>query len=285
MAENMQAETAAPTEADPLVVLRERMDHRLDVWYRNAEIHPDPELQARRKYMASLVNKLVMRDYIGKMGIPLPRLHAEVTSLDQIDFDTLPDRVVIKPNNASSNDGVLLFAGDRELMHHADVPVAMRREFAEKAFQDAKVMERSNTRIIVEELVQDYDSAFPIPRDFKLYVAGGKIHLIRVIDRNDPSGVRIESYYDADWNFIEEKVRVPCKMSPVYEKPPHFDRLMDWGRQIAEDLGVYYRLDFYISPEGPVFGEFTSYPCAGRGYTRSGAKLICDILDRHPDYL
>jgi hypothetical protein len=43
-----------------------------------------------------------------------------------------------------------------------------------------------------------------------------------------------------------------------------------YTEQISRELEVFYRLDFYISPSGPVFGEFTSSPSGAKGFCLKG---------------
>lgn len=52
---------------------KRRMDLRLARWYQNADPHPDPELQARRRYVANLVNKSAMLKYAERMTELLPK--------------------------------------------------------------------------------------------------------------------------------------------------------------------------------------------------------------------
>ncbi len=52
---------------------------------------------------------------------------------------------------------------------------------------------------------------------------------------------------------------------------------------MASDLGAFLRLDFYLTSNGPVFGEITIYPASGAGYTPFGARYLSDLMDRFPD--
>ena len=67
------------------------------------------------------------------------------------------------------------------------------------------------------------------------------------------------------------------------ERPEKLDELLEAADLIAADLKCFYRLDFYMTPRGPVFGEFTSYPAGGKCFTPFGDRLMCDLMDRYPD--
>ncbi|MDU8914026.1 ATP-grasp fold amidoligase family protein [Aestuariicoccus sp. MJ-SS9] len=257
---------------------KQRMDARLARWYHGADPHPDPVLQSRRREIAQLVNKTAMRAYATRMKLPLPERYAEVSDIAWLDAAALPDRVVIKPDNAANAEGVMLFDGDRELLRGAPVPRAERRAFAARRL--AKPLARApGARILAEALIADYDPAYPIPRDFKVYVAGGAPHVIQMVDRNGPTRHR---FYDRDWRPYDDFQTSNAAADPI-PRPPHFAALMDLATRIAGDIGVFMRLDFYIAAEGVVFGEFTSYPNAGKNFTETGDAVLCALMDRFPD--
>jgi len=259
------------------------MDDRLARWYRGVAPHTDPEQQKRCKFLASLVNKTQMRAYIEKLGLRLPELHAEGADPDGLDFARLPDRLVVKPNNNANSKGVMLFAEDRELLTGDTVVRSERTTYVAMVCERDRVLDKSGTRLIAEEFVQDYDPAFAIPRDFKVFVAGGQARLIQVIDRNPEKKLRTNSFFDRDWTFIEERIKTNYRMGPPYPRPPHLEALLADADRIARDIGVFYRLDFYLSATGPVFGEFTSYPSAGMAFTPFGDRLMCEMMDMTAD--
>jgi hypothetical protein len=222
---------------------------------------------------------------IGK-GLDLPKRYADVASLDEVDFGTLPSRLVVKPSNASASAGVMLFTGDKELFSGDRVPFTSRSAYAREKLASASVQEKcvnGEARIIIEEFVQDCDPAYAIPRDFKVYVAGGKAHLIEIINRNGQKKSWSNSYYSRDFEFINQEVHTEYVQGPQMERPERLDDLIAAADLIAADLQCFYRLDFYMAARGPVFGEFTSYPSGGQGFTPFGERLLCELMDSHPD--
>ncbi|MBU6462998.1 MAG: hypothetical protein KGK01_13485 [Bradyrhizobium sp.] len=104
-----------------------------------------------------------MRRYIKSMDLRLPKLYYDAADLDEIDFTSLPDRVVIKPHNGWSYDAVMLIDGERDLLSGARFSRAALPTFCRRTLASASAA--FNPRII-EEFVEDYDSKFAIPRDF-----------------------------------------------------------------------------------------------------------------------
>jgi len=118
-------------------------------------------------------DKSVIRRYAQTMGLNLSKSYYDVPSIAAIDFDSLPENVVIKPNNSWSSNCVLIFR-ETELLSGAKVPRSELRDFCRQRFERLNVVPGVASRILVEEFLQDYDQRFIIPRDFKVYVAGGR---------------------------------------------------------------------------------------------------------------
>lgn len=265
----------------PNTEFKRRMDDRLARWYQNAAPHADPKRQKRRQYIAGLVNKTSMFNYAARLELPLPERFAEVSQLEEMDFATLPERVVIKPNNAANNDGVLLFDGPREVFSGDRVPLVERAAYTQKRYADSSFI-KGNSKIIAEEFIQDFDPSYTVPRDFKVYVAGGRPWVIQVVNRVGPKADWSHRYYSQDWVPYDQFQRENA-LAPVVGKPVHFGQLMDLSNRIAQDINCFMRLDFYITAQRVVFGEFTSYPNAGMQFTWIGNNVLCDLMDRYPD--
>ncbi|MCC6305968.1 MAG: hypothetical protein IT545_12340 [Rhodobacteraceae bacterium] len=257
------------------------MRDRLDRWYRRPAVTGDPWLFARRRAVARLSCKLEAARYAYRMGIPIPERLALADSPEGLDFDALPERVVVKPHDATDSDAVSIFRDGVELFTGEEVPREGRRAFVAQRLRTARYAD-ARSRLIAERYVEDYEPRFLIPRDFKVFVAGGRARVIYVNDINGPPEARNRSHWDRDWR------RLPLLQSdyvagPDYPRPPHLDQLLAIADRIAEDLGCFMRLDFFMTATGVLFGEFTSYPNAGCDFTPIGDALLCDLMDRFPD--
>lgn len=258
------------------------MEDRLGRWYRNSDAKEESDAKQRRTFIAGLVNKTNMFSFAQKHNIPLPHRYAETKSVKDIDFNQIPERVVVKPNNSADSDCVMLFAGGKEIFSGSLVAPEERSCFIEKTFQDGRFL-NSYTKILVEEFIQDYDDRFLIPRDFKVYVAGGQAHIIQVIDRNGPKKAWSHSFYDRNWNEIQDRVQETYARGSRISAPERLSELISLSERMAKEINCFMRLDFFISPDRVVFGEFTSYPFAGRHYTQWGDDLMCRLMDQYPD--
>ena len=267
----------------PVPNFKTRMDARLGRWYRGHDPHPDPAQQKRRKFLGALASKTVMTRYITGLGLPLPETLAVAETLDAVNFHDLPERVVIKPHNNANSKGVVLFDGPRNLMTGDIVPVMDRGAYMRALWDRDGVLARGRARVIVEEFLQDCDPGFAIPRDFKVFAVAGQAELIQVIDRNPKKPNA--SFFTRDWQSVSRRIKSNYRMGPAYDRPSDLDSLLEMADRISADIQAFYRLDFYLTPRGPVFGEFTSYPSAGQSFTPYGDRLMCDMMDREPNAL
>lgn len=265
----------SPELSGPQADLKSRLAAKGDYWYGP---HAPSEVNALA-IIAS--NKIVMRRYIKSMGLRLPELYYDALTLDEINFASLPERVVIKPNNGWNSDAVMVIDGERELISGARVRRAALPAFCRKTLGSARAAK--NPRIIVEEFVHDYDRRFAIPRDFKVYVAGGEARIVHVLDRNGTTKNRRQAFYTKDWSRFEDPFQTTYPPDQSVPPPPLLHQLISDAQIVAADLNAFLRLDFYLTSTGPVFGEITWNPSAGVGFTRFAADYLCNLMDRYPD--
>ena len=260
----------------PRAKLMAKLNARRAYWFYT------PDAPSEVKALAALAtDKLLMRRYVKSLGLRLPEMYWDVGDVDAINFASLPYRTVIKPNNGAGSDAVMLIDGERELLSGAAVPRATLPDFCRNTLASARIARES--RIIVEEFVQDYDRQFAIPRDFKVYVAGGRAWVVQVIDRNGPKVQRSHSFYTRDWTKFADAFQTSYLPGPPIPPPPLLPKLVSAAELMACDLGAFLRLDFYLTSNDPIFGEITWSPFDGVGFTRFGARYMCRLMDSFPD--
>ena len=253
--------------------LAARFEARLNYWW-------DASAPLEAKAVGMLLNKPTMRQYIKSLGINLPHLYFNVSSVDEVDFAALPQAVVIKPGNGSNSDGVMLIKGEIEYLRSISIERSKLRDFCQQVIGSTP---RLADRILFEEFLQDFDPRFIIPREFRVYVAGGHARIIQVIDRNGSKEQRSHSFYTRDWIKIDDLFQTAHRPGPAVGKPPHHAELLKLAELIARDIGIFMRLDFYITTRGVVFGEFEFIPFDGTGFTPYGEKYLLDLMDSFPD--
>jgi hypothetical protein len=259
--------------------LKDKLHTRWIYWFEM------PDTPSEVKALAAIAtNKLLMRQYVRSIGLRLPNLYAAVSDVTEIDFTELPDRIVLKPHSSWNSGGVMLIDKDRDLLSGIPVPRSELPELCRRKIATADLVD-APAQIMVEEFVSDYDPRFSVPRDFKVYVAGGRAWVIRVIDRNGPKASRTHSFYSRDWARIRDPFQTNYLPGPTIPKPPLLHDLILAAERMAVDLGAFLRLDFYLTADGPVFGEITWNPSGGTGFTEYSARYLSDLMDRFPDQI
>ena len=255
---------------------RERMQERLKRWY-HAPISP---VYAP---IASLSDKYNMRMWMAGLGIPLPRLFAGPVSLDDVPWQDLPADVVIKPVNASDRRGVILAKDGMDLFRQC--PTAPNLEKHTRAVFEEEF--KTPPLVLVEELMRDVDAgsdpSLLIPRDFKLFTAAGHASLTRMNDRNAPDGKKHIAWFDRAGRRKPPSLITWPEASPDFRLPTNYPALIAMAEHISTKLGWFLRLDFYLTPQGPVFGEFTTFPNAGLDTTPFSSRTFLQHWELWPD--
>lgn len=252
---------------------RERLEIRLKRWYRER----DPEYIGT----ANLVDKLVMRSFIEELNVPLPELYFCDRDLTALRPDTLPTRYVVKPHNGADSKGILLIESDVDTLSGERFD-RNDPEF-KKAVADFVLNAKGtspSTKIMFEERM--VDSIFPdqAPLDYKVHCYGGKAIFVQVINRhkNNPS----QSFYGRAWNRLPH-ITNAYPEGLTMPKPECLDELLGYADTVASKINQMVRLDFYVTVNGPVFGEVTTFPGAGRNYSSYGNALAIQCWELFPD--
>lgn len=180
-------------------------------------------------------------------------------NFDDIDFNALPERFILKCNHGS---GMNYVVRDK---HSFDKQRA-RERFNAWLAQDfgLRFLELHYTRIkrkiIAEKFMQDGDA--PDLTDYKFWCFGGKPFVIQC--ENERSTHLKFTYFDMNWKPTdiersdhprsEHPEKIPC--------PKNFDLMKELAAKLAEGF-AFVRVDFYEIGGRVYFGEMTFTPGAG----------------------
>ncbi len=211
-----------------------------------------------------LADKFLVKDIVGK-AIGYEHVIKTIASWDKaqdIDFDSLPDKFVLKCNHTSST-GVIICKEksklDREKVGD-EMDKAMHTDYL--YYRREHVYDRINRRIFAEEFISD-----PSGRDiddYKVFVFNGHAEFIQV--DYDRFTNHHRNFYDRQWNYVPFTTCYPTNPDHKVEKPAQLDELL----RLAEELTKktvgdipFVRMDFYIVGDRILFGEITFYHGAG----------------------
>ena len=231
----------------------------------------------QRPIFRQLSDKLEMRSFVaGKLGEAyLPRLLAVHDRFDEIDFDRLPDKFVIKANHGSH---WVIVVDDKKVLDRsaarAKVGGWMKTNYyvnsREVFYRDIK------PRIMIEECLEEASGAPVI--DYKLFTFDGVVKFICVSRRSTVTAGRDVAFFDRDYRLLPIRIEFG---DSVYKKrrrpeagpsagpqaphpilPSNVDRLIEIAEALAQGFD-HIRVDLY-SPGGHILvGELTSLSNGG----------------------
>ena len=238
------------------------------------------KLLYREKPLWRFADKYAVRDHIKeRLGerylIPLIGVYEHV---DDIDFDALPDRFIVKPNHGS---GWFMACQDRNVFDREKCK-KLCASWLKINFYDVNrewAYKQIPPKIIIEELL--IESPDRTSKDYKLYCFNGKPAYINVIA--DRFGEKTLQDFDVNWNKVPFKAITPGPKQDE-ERPENLQELLDIATNLSGDF-PFVRVDLYARPK-VYFGEFTFYPGAGLTPFGDARKdlLYGSCLDMRPIY-
>jgi len=214
------------------------------------------KLNWRDPRLPILSDKILSKKYVlcKTNKIKVPKILFITENPDNIPFDLLPIRCVIKPNHAS---GKIIFYDSSK--SNLDEIKNMCKNWISRPYgleEGSWAYQSIQRKIFGEELLLDENGN--IPPDYKIYVFNGKAKYIYVIyDRfTNPTAC----YYDINWNLL--KVRRSYPIGKYTPPPKCLEDMINISEELADDL-IFVRVDMYVVNEEIYFGELTFYPGSG----------------------
>lgn len=209
-------------------------------------------------------DKFSVREYVTKQGCShtLNELYSVHNSVDEIDFEELPERFALKcthgcaTNIICDNKSELNFTQAKQKISKW-LKKTTGTETGEKHY---KYIE---PRIITEKHIGNDDGSLPI--DYKIYCFNGKPFCIAVYSDRDKVTLKTNRcYFDFNWkplNIVTERFYTdPTR----FMKPDSLEEMY----QVAERLSApfpFVRVDLYDYKGTVIFGELTFTPTGGLG--------------------
>lgn len=228
------------------------------------------EIYERTPLKAELTDKAAVRDWIKeKIGeeylIPLIGVYRDP---DEIDFDALPDRYVIKMNNAS---GFNIIVKDKAKADVKDIKKKLKKwlsiDYAFYAgFQPHYI--GIEPKIVIEQYVSDKNGEL---RDYKFLCFNGAVKYCWV-DIGRYGSDHCRNVYDLDWKLQPWRQAKPNYDGPV-EKPENFEEMVRIADILCKGFS-HVRVDLYNVDGKIYFGEMTFSNGGGHD------KIIPEEYDR-----
>lgn len=216
------------------------------------------KLYDRKEIYTDLVDKYAVKEIIGnKIGMEyiIPTLGVW-ENIEDIDFDSLPKRFVLK---CTHDSGGIIVCKDKEHFDISNAKKILAKSMKKIYFYSGREWPYLNIkpRIIAEEYIGDIDK---VPEDYKFYTFNGEIDSVMLCKDRD-KGYPKFFFYDMEWNRLEYQ-HIEPKSERMVEKPENFEKMIEIVNILAKDF-VQIRVDLYNVNGKIYFGELTFFNQSG----------------------
>ncbi|MDB2252501.1 ATP-grasp fold amidoligase family protein [Halorubrum ezzemoulense] len=174
---------------------------------------------------------------------------------DNIPFNKLPKKYIIKPNHGSGWNITWKNSYTKYEIKNT-CHYWIKTSYGEKSRE--YWYNNIEPKIIIEEFIESPSGT--VPTDYKFFVFDGSVEYIQV-DHNRKSN-HTRRIYNENWE--PEDFRLDYPIAPVTNPPPNLEELIE----IAEKLGQFFdfvRVDLYNPYKNSIyFGELTFAPGSGQ---------------------
>ena len=215
----------------------------------------------RRDIYTQMVDKLLAKDYvaerIGQQYI-IPTLGVWEKA-EQIDFDDLPDRFVIKWNHDS---GSVIICKDKAKFNRQAAVEKLTKGGKNNGYWHAREWPYKNVkpRIIAEQYMEDKKTGEL--RDYKFFCFDGEVKAMFIATERQKEGEEVKfDFFDAEGNHLDVKQGHPnARECP--QLPSTFEKMKVLARELSRGI-PQVRVDFYEVNGNIFFGELTFSHFAG----------------------
>ena len=226
--------------------------------------HPhtyNEKIQWLKLYGRTPINKIMSDKYLVKQyiteklgeGYVIPLLGVW-DSPNEIDFDSLPNKFVLKCNHNSG--GGMCICTDKTKINIEKVKEELKKGLKEDYYLRSreKAYKGIPRKIIAEAFMED--SATKDLRDYKFFCFNGEPKVLFVATGRELGEHEVKfDFFDMDYKHLPITNGHP-NSNPYPEKPKSFNEMKRLAAQLSEGI-PHVRVDFYEVDGKVYFGEFT----------------------------
>ena len=222
------------------------------------------KLNDRNPRYIKMVDKYTVKKYIAEViGAEYVIKNLGVWDrFEDIDFDSLPDKFVLK---CTHDSGGLAICRGKDSFDLDTARKKIKKSLKHNYYFRGREWpyKKVRPRIIAEELLEDSESNDI--RDYKFYCFNGTPRFCQVIsNRNTNETI---DFFDMNWRHQEftglSLPNKPYSPSPI-PIPIQFEKMKQFAEILSQNI-PFLRVDFYEVNGKLFFGELTFYPASGFG--------------------
>lgn len=220
------------------------------------------KLYDRKPLYTKIVDKYLVKDYvkeiIGEEYI-IPTLGVWDRPED-IDWNTLPMKFVLKTNHGGGNAGVII-CKDKSTIDVKTVKKQLFQAMQQNLYMTSREWPYKNIikKIIAEEYLEDYNTNEL--RDYKFFCFNGEVKFLFVATGRQKYKEPYFNFFDADYNILNIQQGHPVS-EYIPSKPFCFDEMKMVARKLSEGFSEV-RIDLYEVNGKVYFGEMTLFHFGG----------------------
>lgn len=219
-------------------------------WLKLHDKHPEYEKLVDKIEVKSYVAEAVGEKYI------IPTI-ATWNTIDEIDWDSLPDQFVIK---CTSDSGGVVVCKDKSKLDIAKAKKKLRKGWGKNYYNQNKEYPYRyvKPRIIAEQYMED-ESGYEL-KDYKIFCFDGEPKYLFVATGRQQNDTRFD-FFDLEWNHLPVLNGHPNSDSPIM-KPENFSEMLEVARKLSKGM-THVRVDLYNVQGRIYFGELTFFHWSG----------------------
>lgn len=219
------------------------------------------KLNNRKPEMVKMVDKVDAKEYVAKIigeEYIIPTLGV-YNSVDEIDFDKLPNQFVLK---CTHDSGGIVICSDKSKLDIEAAKAKLRRGLKVNYYYQNREWpyKQVNPRIIAEQYMVD-ESGYEL-KDYKFFCFDGEVKLLFIAsDRGSKTEETKFDFFDTDFNHLPFTNGHPNSTKPI-KKPIGFEKMKELASKLSQGE-PHLRVDFYDINGKVYFGELTFYHWSG----------------------
>ena len=225
-------------------------------------------LYYRDEKMRTCSDKAAVRDYLESLGMGdlLNECYGVYERAEDIDWDSLPQKFVIKHTLSGESMGIILVF-DKSTQDLEETRKTLQNWLDEPPVRRATgglwIFENMNHRIMIEKLLVDNEND-DLP-DYKFFCFNGRVFCSYLIRNSTTKADRHEGelgIFDRDFRLLPVSRAGWNPITEQPEKPRNYEKMVEIAEKLSEPF-PHVRVDLYNVDGKIVLGELTFFSNTG----------------------
>lgn len=223
------------------------------------------KLYDRKPLYTQLVDKYAVRQYIAeKIGEEylIPLVGGPWNSAEEIDFDALPERFVLKCNHDS---GGLVVCRDKNRLNQEAAKEKLKRHLQVNYYMSSREWPYKDVKpcIFAEQYMEDERQKRGLI-DYKFFCFHGQARFMYVSQGLEDHATAHISFYDLEGNDLPFKRTDFAAFDAIPYRPAGLGKMIELSEVLAHAVDcAFLRVDMYEISGRIYFSELTFTPCSG----------------------